>query len=85
MTWIVPIHNYQRDPHSGAGNCWCGWPDLWGEFPPPIHGGPAWAERRRMRMPEPPTGLERAAQQLREASGLYVSGPTMPIRWDRSD
>jgi hypothetical protein len=21
---VVSRHQYQRDPHSGAGNCWCG-------------------------------------------------------------
>lgn len=80
---IVQRHAYQRDPNSGAGNCWCGWPDLWGEFPPPIHGGPSWAERRVLWRREPKgSGLERAALQLRDASGLYSNGPSIPIRWD---
>jgi hypothetical protein len=30
----VKSHPYERDPHSGAGNCWCG-----RHLTHPIHGG----------------------------------------------
>lgn len=26
MAKTVKVHPYERSPHSGAGNCWCGWP-----------------------------------------------------------
>jgi len=64
----VEVHRYERSPHSGAGNCWCGWPDMWGDFPPPIHGGPSWSERASLREPEPKlSGLQRAAIAIARA------------------
>lgn len=62
MSATVQVHPYECDPHSGAGNCWCGWPELWGGEPPPIHGGPSWTDRK-YEVPEP--GLVRARGVLR--------------------
>jgi hypothetical protein len=88
MTSNHPLeHPYERDPHSGAGNCRCGWPDLWGEYPPPIHGGPSWRERaamRRQQGQEPKSGLERVHWAIAEARGDHAY-PTAPIMWDGLD
>jgi hypothetical protein len=79
---VTKPHAYVRDANSGAGNCWCGWPDLWGNYPPPIHGGPSWAERRVMWRAEPKlSGLERARWAIAEARGDHGT-VRRPILWE---
>ena len=76
MPNIVNVHPYQRSLHSGAGNCWCGWPELWGDEPPPIHGGRPWRERHHE--PKEP-GFVRARRAIHEQEN---GCPTQPILWE---